>query len=109
MHQLHAMITLEYMSILACFIKEEVLQAKKLPEIDPQDTRNQKSISNLYLGGYALAHLITNSFQNESCSNIFKTDCFKFLVELSIQMKKRLPMNENGIIAKMNVLDAKIA
>ena len=109
LHQLHAMITLEYKSILACFIKEEVLHSKKLSEIDPQDTRNQKSISDVYLSGNAVAHLITNLFQNESCSNSFKTDCFKFLVELSIQIKKRSPMDENEIIAEMNVLDAKIA
>ena len=98
LHQPHAMVTLKYKSILACFIKEEVLHSKKLSDIDPQDTRNQKYISDVYLGGNALAHLITNPFQNEICSNRFKTDCFKFLVELSIQMKKRLPMDENEII-----------
>ena len=54
-----------------------------------------------------LAHLITNPFQNESCSNRFKTNCLKFLVELSNQIK-RLPMDENRIIAKMNVLDKKL-
>ena len=33
----------------------------------------------------------------------------KFLLELSLQMKKRLPLDENGIIAKLNVLCIEIA
>ena len=67
LHQLHAMITMEYKSILPCFIKEKVLHSKKLSKIG-----NQKSISDVHLGGNALAHLITNPFQNKSCSNRFK-------------------------------------
>ena len=41
LHQLYTMITSEYKSFLNCFIKEEILLAKKLSEIDPQDIGNK--------------------------------------------------------------------
>ena len=102
------MITSEYGSILSCFIKEEILLSKKLSEVDPEDIRNQKRVTGIYLGGQALAHLISNPFQDDSFTNRFKSDCLRFRIELSIQMKKRLPLEENGIIPKLNVLDIKI-
>ena len=45
------MITSEFKSILNCFIKEEILFAKNMSEIDPQDIRSQKPISDVFLGG----------------------------------------------------------
>ena len=52
-HVLHAMVSKEYKSILSCFIKDEVLQSRKLSKIDPQDVRNQKNTDDVYLGGQA--------------------------------------------------------
>ena len=109
LHQLHTMITFKYKSILNCFIKEEILLAKKLSEIDPQDIRNQKPISDVYLRGQCFSQLLNDPLQDESCTIRFKSDCFKFLLKLSLQMKKRLPLNESGIISKLNVLDIEIA
>ena len=109
LHQLYTMITSEYKSILNCFIKEEILLVKKLSEIDPQDIRNQKPISNVYLGGQCFSQLLNDPLQDESCTIRFKSDCFKFLLELFLQMKKRLPLDKNGIIAKSNILGIEIA
>ena len=103
------MITSEYKSILNCFIKEEILLAKNLSEIDPQNIRSQKPISDVYLGGQCFSQLLNDPLQDESGTIRFKSDCFKFLLELSLQMKKRLPFDENGIIAELNVLDIEIA
>ena len=91
-----------------CFIKEEILFAKNLSEIDPQDIRSQKLISDVYLGGQCFSQLLNDPLQDESCTIRFKSDCFKFLLELSLQMKKRFPLDENGITAKLNVLDIEI-
>ena len=104
------MITSEYKSILNCFIKKEILLAKKLSKIDPQDIRNQKPIGDVYLGGQCFfSQLLNDPLQDESCTIRFKSDCFKFLLELSLQMKKRLLLNENAISVKLNVLGIKIA
>ena len=40
LHQIYTMITSEYKSILNCFINEEILFAKNLSEIDPQEMRS---------------------------------------------------------------------
>ena len=109
LHVLHAMVTTEYKSILSCFIKDEVIRSRKLSLIDPQDVRNQKSTNDEYLGGQALAHLINQPFQDENGTKRFKADCLRFLIELSNQMRKKLPLEENGLIAKLNVLNPKIA
>ena len=66
LHQLYTMITSEYKSILNCFIKEEILLAKNLSEIDPQDIRSQKPISDVYLGGQCFSQLLNDSLQDES-------------------------------------------
>ena len=108
LHVLHAMVSTEYKSILSCFIKDEILQSRKLSQIDPQDVRNQKNTNDVYLGGQAFAHLICNPFQDESGTKRFKTDCLKFLIELSNQIRQKLPLDENGLIAKMNVLNPKV-
>ena len=52
---------------------------------------------------------LVTQLQDESCPIRFKSDCFKFLLELFLQMKKRLPFDENGIIAKLNVLGIETA
>ena len=56
-----------------------------------------------------LSYSMTPPVQDKSCTIRFKSDCFKFLIELSLQMKKRLPLDENGISAKLNVLGIEIA
>ena len=81
-----------------------------MSEIDPQDIRNKKPIGDVYLRGQCFSQLLNNpALQDESCTIRFKSDCFKFLIELSLQMKKRLPLDENGISAKLNVLGIEIA
>ena len=103
------MITSEYKCIFNSFIKEEILLAKNLSEIDPQDIRSQKPISDICLGGQCLSQLLNDPLQDESCAIRLISDCFKFLSELSLQIKKRLPFDENAIIPKLNVLDIEIA
>ena len=53
--------------------------------------------------------VLNDPLQDESCHIRFKNDCFKFLLELSLQMKKKLSLDENRIIAKLNVLGIEIA
>ena len=99
------MITSEHKSILNCFIKRKFY----LQKIDPQDIRSLKLVSDVCLGGQCFSQLLNDPLQDESCTIRFKSDCFKFLSELSLQMKKRLPLDENKIIAKLYVLGIEIA
>ena len=80
-----------------------------MSEIDPQDIKSQKPISDICLGGQRFSQSLNDPLQDESCTIRFKSDCFKFLLELSLQMKKSLPLDENGIIAKLNLLGIEIA
>ena len=109
LHVLFSMVSSEYKDILSFFIKEDVLNSHKISEIDPSMKENHKSISDLYLGGKAMAQLIKGPIRDEALVTRFKTNCLKLLVELSVQIKKRFNFNENGVIAKLNVLDPKIA
>ena len=77
------MITSEYKSILNCFIKEEILFAKNLSEIDPQDIRSQKPLCDVYLGGQCFSQLLNDPLQDENGTIRFKSDCLKFFFELS--------------------------
>ena len=57
-----------------------------------------------YLGGLAMTELLKNPLPTDILKR-FRSDCVKFLIELCIQIKKRLPLNEDSLIAKLSVLD----
>ena len=78
LHQLYTMITSEYKSILNCFIKEEILFAKNLSEIDPHDIRSQKPISDVCLGGQCFSQLLNDPLQDESCTIRFRSVASSF-------------------------------
>lgn len=99
----------EYKNILSFFIKNEVLNNTTLSEIDPNKESNFKSVNDVYLGGKAMVQLINDPLGNESSVKRFKTYCLKFLVELSNQIRKRFNFSEDGVIAKLNVSDPKVA
>lgn len=105
LHLLYQMVSSEYKTILGFFIKPEVLESKKLSEIDPRDETNYQDLDQIYLGGAATAHLIQVPFPDSQTEKRFKSDCLKFMVELCAQITKRFPFDENNIIAQMKVLD----
>ena len=109
LHRLYLMVTSEYKNIMSCFIKDELMTNTKLSEIDPCLEINHKHIDDLYLGGRSMTRLIKQPLDNETITRRFKSDCLKFLVELCNQIRKRFPFGEDGVIAKLKVLDPKIA
>ena len=106
LHVLHSMVANEYRNILGFFIRDEVLQVAKLSEIDPNVQSNHKRINEIYLGGKASAHLIAEPFKEE-VDKRFKSDCLKFLIELSNQFRNRFCFDEDSVTAKLAVLDPK--
>jgi hypothetical protein len=89
-------------------VDETVIQRVKLSDIDPSDVRNHKNHDNIYLGGLTMTQLINEPLPSDILKR-FKNDCLKFLVELCVQIRKRFPLNEDSVIAKLNVLDPTIA
>ena len=109
LHQLYITVSSEYKNILSFFIKEDILRAKKLSTIDPCNKSNHKNVDDVYLGGRAMSHLIKEPFEDDALTLRFRNDCLKVLVELAFRMRKRFLFSEDGIIAKLRVLDPKVA
>ena len=103
------MVASEYKNILSFFIKDSALSNTKLSQIYCSNESNHKSVYDVYLRGKAMAQLINDPPRDEAFIKRFKTDCLKFLVELSNQIKKKLNFDENGLIAKLDILDPKKA
>lgn len=101
------MVSLEYKNILGLFIKEVVITSRKLVEIDPSNEINHKSLNDLYLVARCMTLLKSKPLGD--CENRFKNDCLKFLIELCMQIRKRFPLNDDGIIASLNILDPAVA
>ena len=109
LHELYANVSAEYRKILECFIKDEVLEKNKLSKIDTTDARNYKHVEDIYLGGRTMAYLLKNPFNEHSVLIQFKSDCLKFLVEVSSQIKSVFDFDEDGVLAKLNILNPKTA
>lgn len=106
---LYAIIADEYRSILAMFIKEDVVLTKKLDDIDPRDKSLYKNLEDINLGGRCQAHLLREPIADKGVKKRFLLDCQKFLVELCKQIKKRFPLAEDCVLAKLQVIEPKQA
>ena len=99
---LYSTISDEYRSILALFVKEEVIQKLKLRDIDVHNTALHKKVHDVDLGGRCESMLIKEPLgENEER---FRCDCQKFLMELCAQMRKRIIF-----LAMLRMLDPKEA
>lgn len=107
LHLLHTMVSCEYQSILSCFIKEDVLISSKLSDIDLSNAANHKDMNDIYLGGRTMSYLVQNPIDGDFSR--FKTDCINFLIELCSQIRRRLPLDENGVFTLLKILDPKVA
>ena len=93
------MVYLEYTDILGCFVKDEVMRSGKISEIDPRDRQLHKPVQDIYLGGRCTGYLATASDSVKGIEFQLKTDCQKFLIEVTVQIRKRFPLNEESLIA----------
>lgn len=109
LHVLYSIVSSEYQNLLSFFIKDKVIQNLKLSEIDPNNQNHYESGNDVYLGCKTTAHLLSDSLINSDVTKRFKSDCLKFLAESCTQIKKRFDFNEDGVIAKLSVLNPKLA
>ena len=99
-------ITDEYRSILGMSVKPEVLESKKLSQINPEDKSLHLNLEHICLGGKCDTLLKEPPGESEKrCRH----DCKRYLVELCVQMRKRFPFDEENVLALLNILDPKVA
>ena len=97
LHTLLSSISDEYRSILAMFIKDEVVRETPLDDIDPSNVELYKPLKDVHLGGRCIAMCTQQPLgSQEEC---FRGDCRSFLVELCNQIKKRFPFKRDGVLA----------
>jgi hypothetical protein len=99
---------------MLCFLqyvlrKVNTLNLEFQSEIDPSDKRIHKQVQCIYLGGRTMSLLESEPLKTQTAMDEFKMDCLKFLTELCMQIKRRFPFDENDVIARLKVLDPKIA
>ncbi|KAI8772522.1 general transcription factor ii-i repeat domain-containing protein 2 [Biomphalaria glabrata] len=106
-HLLHSLISQTYCDVLSCFIDDDILLKQKLSEIDPTDTNIYKNLDDIFLGGKAMALLYQEPLNEDT--DQFKASCLLFLIELASQIKSNFPIDEEGIVASLSILDPAVA
>jgi hypothetical protein len=107
LHKLYKTVISEYRFLLSLFIREEVLQHRTLAEIDPSEVTIHKKLGSIELGGRCEAQLIRQPLGDKEVQ--FRTDVLSFLIELCIQIRRRFPLEQNSVLAQMQLLDPKQA
>lgn len=104
---LYSSIADEYRSILSMFVKHNVLESQKLSVINPNDVSVYLDVDSINLGGRCQSLLLKEPLGE--CKKRFMVDCQKVLVELCVQIKKRFPLEEDGVLAQLTIIDPKVA
>jgi len=107
LHKLYKSVIAEYRFLLSLFIREEVLQSCSLAEIDPSEVTVHKKLGGIELGGRCEAQLIRQSLGDKEVQ--FRKDVLSFLIELCIQIRRRFPLEQDSVLAQMQLLDPKQA
>lgn len=107
MHKVYASVLQEYRFILSMFIRPEILKHHHYADIDPSDVLNHKKVTDVQLGGRCEAQLLQHPLGDKEIQ--FRQDVLAFLVELCIQIRSRFPLEQNGVLAQMQLLDPKKA
>lgn len=103
---LYSSISDEYRSILSMFVKNEVLECQ-LSVINPRDVSLYHDLNRTKLGGRCEALMVKEPLGDRKTR--FLADCQKFLVELCVQIRMRFPLEEDGVLAQLSVVDPKVA
>ena len=104
---LYSSLSDEYRTILSMFVKNEVLNVHRLSVINPRDVSLHLDLNRVKLGGRCEALMLKEPLDEGKPR--FLADCQKFLVELCVQIKMRFPLEEDGVLAQLSVVDPKVA
>ena len=107
LHVVYSRISDQYRTLLAMFVRNDVLRNKTLIDVDPLDSSCYMPLSDIEVGGRCESLLAKEPLgPNETR---FRLDCQKYLKELCNQIKKRFCFQESSVLARLNVLDVKVA
>lgn len=102
-------LTTLYKCLLNCFIKKTVIEEKKLNEIVPNNPNNFLPLEELYLGAKV------DVIEKDPNLNIpptelhnFKLRCLDFLIEVSIQIRRRFNFEDPHLMFASNFIPNKI-
>ncbi|KRG03793.1 uncharacterized protein LOC26527476 [Drosophila mojavensis] len=93
-HHLYKTMSEFYKSVLACYMQEMYINNTDLNAIEPTNTFYFVHIKDMYLGIKVETELSTNSLDKEHKLAFLKRSQL-FLIELCVQLKKRLPLQDN--------------
>ena len=89
------------------FVKEDVLQNMSLYDIDPSDVRLHVPVSEIYLGGAATAQFVKEPVP--TIADEIKKECKRFMIEICKQIRRRINLDSQSLLAKLQVLDPSVA
>jgi hypothetical protein len=98
-----------YKSILSCFVKPILLKGD-VAVIDIRNPANHLPLAQLYMGTDAARLLVSDAYKNvrkEMINECFQR-CQQFLIELSFQLEKRLPI-DNPLVRQLRFLNPQLA
>lgn len=97
-----------YIQVLSCFIKPSVLKVpmQEVLNVDPRDPNIHLPLTQIY-GGVKFAKLLESSAnkREEQDTSLMFRRIQQFLVELSVQLQKRLPLNNQTLSEACSLLD----
>ena len=97
----------EYRSLLAMFIKEEIIQSQAVADIDPSNASLYKNIAEIDVGGRCENLLAKQSLGDKETR--FRHYTLAFLNELCVQIKKRFPFEQTCVFAQLSLLSVEDA
>jgi Domain of unknown function (DUF4371) len=103
LHTVFGTISDEYRSLLAMFIRPEIIAEKALADIDPFDTSAHKAMSDIEVGGRCESLLAQQPLGAKEA--IFKKDALTFLTVLCSQIVKRFPLSNKSVLCLLRLLD----
>lgn len=110
-HLLNLKIFEVYKTILNSFCHSEVIaKVVNLNDIDPSNTSNHKPLNQIYLGMPMVDLLNKPQYQDGNTISIIRDRCRIFLIEVSMQIKKRFDLSSNlwkcvSYLHPKNILD----
>lgn len=108
-HRLHKDMCSMYCSILSCYMKSSYIKTTPPSNLDPKASMHFLPKNEMYLGINVAKHLDIKKGQiHKDKINDFFNRCQLFLIELSEQIRSRLPL-QNDLFKEMSFLDPHVA
>ena len=108
-HKFYSNCISAYKSILSCFVKPVLLKGE-VAVIDVRNPANHLPLAQLYMGTDVARLLVSNAYKNvgKEIINACFQRCQQFLIELCLQLKERLPIDD-PLVRQLRFLNPQLA